>query len=373
MTPVRLPLCSIILLFALQVFPAPIETFRLHPQDGRYFDYQGKPTVLITATEHYGAVLNLDFDHIIYLDELQARGFNLTRAFSGAYREIPGSFGIRENTLAPKPGRFICPWARSSTPGASDGANKFDLTRWDSAYFARLRNFVAEAGKRGVIVELVLFCTIYSEELWQASPMNARNNISGLGNVGPYQVYAMKEKALHEAQEAMVEKIVKELNDAPNLYYEICNEPYERGGLTKKWTYSIIDRIVATESTLPRKHLIAEGINRDSPKLVDPHPAVSIFNFHTATPRCVQAMISGAPLPTTRPAARASKICLTAAKPGNSCWPAARSSITSTSHSPANSRTELTSSSTNLAGAARICAPNSRSSRTFSRPSISSK
>lgn len=258
---------------------APVETFRLHPKNPRYFEWHGKPTVLVTASEHYGAVLNLDFDYITYLNELQRYGFNLTRTFSGAYREIPGSFNIKENTLAPKPGRFVCPWA------SADG-NKFDLTKWDAAYFTRLKDFIAEAGKRGIIVELVFFCTMYGDELWQASPMNARNNSNRIGNVGAYEVYAMKEKALQDAQEAMVQKVVTELNDAPNLYYEICNEPYERGGLTKKWTHAIADRIVATESKLPRKHLIAEGINRKF-KVVDPHPAVSIFNIHGATPECI--------------------------------------------------------------------------------------
>jgi len=273
-------LCSLVLFVALPTMAAPIETFRLHPGNPRYFQWQGKPTVLITATEHYGAVLNLDFDYVAYLNELQRYGLNLTRTFSGTYREIPGSFNIKENTLAPKPGRFVCPWA------SADG-NKFDLTKWDAAYFTRLKDFIAEAGKRGIIVELVFFCTMYGDELWQASPMNVRNNVNGIGNVGAYEVYAIKEKALQEVQETMVQKVVTELNGAPNLYYEICNEPYERGGLTKQWTHAIADRIVAAESKLPRKHLIAEGINRKS-KVVDPHPAVSIFNIHAATAESVK-------------------------------------------------------------------------------------
>jgi hypothetical protein len=57
-------------------------------------------------------VLNLDIDYTRYLDVLQAHGFNLTRTFSGTYREVPGSFGITGNTLAPAPGRYTCPWAR---------------------------------------------------------------------------------------------------------------------------------------------------------------------------------------------------------------------------------------------------------------------
>src|SRR3982074_114892 len=89
-----------------------------HPENPRYFLFEGKPAFLITSGEHYGAVLNLDFDFVPYLDELHSRGFNLTRTFTGTYREIPGSFKIVGNTLAPAPGRYAAPWARSATPGA---------------------------------------------------------------------------------------------------------------------------------------------------------------------------------------------------------------------------------------------------------------
>src|SRR5687767_966673 len=119
------------------------EPIKLHPENPHYFLWRGAPTILITSTEHYGAVLNLDFDFIPYLDELHARGFNLTRVFSGAYCEVPGSFNIKENTLAPKPARFISPWVRSSSPGASDGGNKFDLAHWNPAYFERLQTLLS--------------------------------------------------------------------------------------------------------------------------------------------------------------------------------------------------------------------------------------
>src|SRR3954469_17974301 len=84
----------------------------LHPDNPHYFLFRGKPAVLITSGEHYGAVLNRDFDYAKYLDELHARKLNLTRTFAGTYREVPGSFGITANTLAPRPGRYACPWAR---------------------------------------------------------------------------------------------------------------------------------------------------------------------------------------------------------------------------------------------------------------------
>src|SRR5436305_10065654 len=100
------------LLAAVPARTAPMPPIALHPDNPHYFVFRGKPTVLIGSTEHYGAVLNRDFEYFRYLDELHARGLNVTRTFSGVYREVPGSFNIRGNTLAPAPGRYLAPWAR---------------------------------------------------------------------------------------------------------------------------------------------------------------------------------------------------------------------------------------------------------------------
>jgi hypothetical protein len=132
------------LLDAVQPALAAPEPIRLHPDNPHYFLWREKPTLLITAGEHYGAVLNLDFDHARYLDELKGHRFYLTRVFSGTYREVPGSFNITGNTLAPASGRFVCPWARSETPGASDGGNKFDLMKWDEVSCCDTRCRAAE-------------------------------------------------------------------------------------------------------------------------------------------------------------------------------------------------------------------------------------
>src|SRR5205085_4543755 len=58
----------------------------LHPDNPHYFVFHGKPTVLVGSTEHYGAVLNNDFDNVKYLDTIQREGLNLTRTFSCTYR-----------------------------------------------------------------------------------------------------------------------------------------------------------------------------------------------------------------------------------------------------------------------------------------------
>src|SRR5438128_2566978 len=122
------------------IVSAPSKPLSLHPENPHYFLFRGKPAVLITSGEHYGAVINLDFDYVTYLETLAKDRLNLTRTWSGTYCEQPGNFNITENTLAPLPGRFICPWKRSSVPGAGDGGSKFDLNQWDEAYFKRLKD-----------------------------------------------------------------------------------------------------------------------------------------------------------------------------------------------------------------------------------------
>jgi len=270
--------------------PVPGGDITLHPENPHYFLFRGKPTVLITSGEHYGAVLNLGFDYVKYLDTLRADDLNLTRIFSGAYVETPGAFNIAQNTLAPLPNRFICPWARSDTPGYANGGNRFDLRRWDEAYFRRLKDFVAQAGRRGIVVEMNLFCPFYGEPQWRLSPQNAVNNVNGVGNVDRTHVYTLdKHGGLLAVHEAMVRKIVTELRGFDNVYYEVCNAPYF-GGVTLEWQRHIVDVIVDAERPFANKHLISQNIASEKAKVEDPHPAVSIFNFHYATPPDTVAM-----------------------------------------------------------------------------------
>ncbi len=256
----------------------------LDPGNPHYFFFRDKATVLITSGEHYGAVLNLDFDYTKYLDALAADGLNLTRTFSGAYAEPNGAFHIDKNTLAPAPERFLSPWRRGEEPGYANGGNKFDLMQWDPSYFERLRDFVTKASERGIIVELNLFCPMYEDAQWNLSPMNTANNVNKIGAIGRNDVYDLtKNGDLQAIQEALVRKIVSELADADNIYYEICNEPYF-GGVTLDWQRRIAEVIAEAEKSLPARHLISQNIANGAKKIENPIPQVSIFNFHYANP-----------------------------------------------------------------------------------------
>jgi hypothetical protein len=281
------------ILCAITAVAAKNSPIALHPDNPHYFLWRGKPTILLTSGEHYGAVLNLDFDYVTYLKELAAHKFNLTRTFPGAYVEPPNTFKIAGNTLAPASGRFICPWARSPVPGYSNGGNKFDLSKWDDAFFARLTDFMREASKRAIVVELNLFTPFYEEKIWDVAPVNAKNNINGIGNVARTNVYTLdRNGGILTVHEAMVRKLVSELNRFDNLYFELCNEPYF-GGVMLDWQFHIADIIVDTEKRLPNKHLISWNVANGSKQVVTPHPSISIFNFHYASPPATVALNYG--------------------------------------------------------------------------------
>lgn len=276
---------SIAILFLISTAAiASADTFCRHPENPHYFLFGGKPTILITSAEHYGAVINLDFDYVKFLDTLAADHLNHARLFVGPYREKPGAFGIQGNTLAPKPDRYICAWQRSDTPGSYDNLNKFDLSKWNDAFFERLKDYCREAGKRGIVIEINLFCPYYCwDKMWDLSPLNIRNNINGVGDVNCTDVYKMSNTDIVEQHVRFTRKVIAELNGFDNIYYEICNEPWVHD-VEMAWQEHIVDTIVDAEKSSPNKHLISLNVSNGWLTLVAPHKAVSIFNFHYANP-----------------------------------------------------------------------------------------
>ena len=289
------------------------EALRQHPANPRCFLFRGRPAALVGSTEHYGAVLNPDFEWRRYLDTIAADGLDLVRIFSGAYFEKSGDFGIRDNTLAPAPGRALVPWARSATAGARGGGNTWDLDRWDPAYFERLRRFVEEASRRGIVVEVVFFSANYAG--WGLSPLHADNNVNGLPVLDKRKVHTLDNGPLLGRQEALVRRIVAELAPFDNVYYVVQNEPYadlpetvdttnpyllsaevakdwlfwkNRVDLASRESLAWQERIaeVAVEEDVKRgsRHLVGQDVGNFRYPLRDVDERVAIVNFHYAWP-----------------------------------------------------------------------------------------
>jgi len=277
---------GLLLIFSCSGHPDIKQPLSLLPQNSHYFLFRGNPTVLIGSTEHYGAVMNLDFDYNIYLKELAANGLNLTRTFTGAYVEPGNAFGIKENTLAPFEGRYICPWARSAESGYKGGGNKFDLSAWDADYFKRLKDFIKKAGDQGIVVELDLFSNYYDTIQWKLSPLNGLNNINRVGEFRDHKdVLSLRHNDLLRVQEEMVRKIVHELKDYDNLYYEVCNEPYFGDTLALgEWERHMTEVVLEAEKDFEFHHLVSNNIANNHKLLAEPRRGVSIYNFHYARP-----------------------------------------------------------------------------------------
>jgi len=244
------------------------QVFSVHPHNPRCFQYKGKPFKILTSAEHYGAVLNADFDYDVYLQEMQRTGQNMTRIFT-FYREkadsIPGPGDM--NTLAPTPQASVMPWERVSGQGkAADGLDKFDLNQWNTTYFERLKDFVRKCADHGVVCEITLFCNPYDQTKYDLFPCSKVSNINGVGNDidSPQAFMTLDAPSIVAFQEQFVRKIVEELNEFDNVYYEICNEPNVYGDSSEEnekkvvaWHAHLASIIRQTEEKLPKRHLSA--------------------------------------------------------------------------------------------------------------------
>ena len=111
---------AIVALLGLTLLPGAVAAgppIGLHPDNPHYFLFRGRPTVLVGSTEHYGAVLNLDFDYVRYLDELHARGPEPHADFLRRVLRGPAFVRDPREPAGPDRGPADRPWARSATPG----------------------------------------------------------------------------------------------------------------------------------------------------------------------------------------------------------------------------------------------------------------
>ncbi len=90
-------------------------------------------------------------------------------------------------------------------------------------------------------------------------------------------------------QEAFTRKVAEELNAFDNVYYEIANEIYSfhDGGVFLDWQHHLVDVLAEAETALPNRHLIAINYQNHVRRIRNPHPDVSILNFHYAMPEAV--------------------------------------------------------------------------------------
>ena len=256
------------------------------PANSHYLFYKDKPIVLITSDHHYGAVIDMDFNFVKYLEYLASNGLNLTRIYPGGMFEPTDKFQYG-NPLGPRQGRQLLPWAKSDQTGANPllaesgkSSFKYDLDKWNPDYFARLKAFIELSRKKDIIVEIAFFNGMYAD-CWPMMAMYHGNNIQNVGqyeseDCGLFTTINDRNKDVIEYQKAYIKKIVTEINEYENLIFDICDEPCLQGlpdgsvilrpdSLTIPWINEMKDAFLEREERLPKKHLLGQTVQSCSP------------------------------------------------------------------------------------------------------------
>jgi len=235
---------------------------RVHPSNPRYFSDSTGRAVLLVGAHTWNNLQDMGesdppppFDWDAYLDFLTDHHHNFVRTWRWELTlwDTKANGEDRRHFCAPHP------WPRTGPGNALDGRPKFDLSRFDEDYFARLRSRVMSAGRRGVYVSVMLFegwGMQFVRDAWRAHPFNPDNNVSGIGSDPNsdgkgLEVHELSDPQMTAVQEAYVRKVLDTLGDLDNVLYEISNENHPA---STEWQYHMIRLIHDYESTRPMQH-----------------------------------------------------------------------------------------------------------------------
>ena len=178
-----------------------------------------------------GSVRPLDFDAFVHF--LQQHGHNFTLLW---FTELPKFHGLPTTEKAP-PNFTVSPfpWARTGPGLATDGGLKFDLTKFDEAYFDRLRGRVATLNRAGIYAGVYLFSGEFLLRFRCSTdgyPFSGPNNVNGIDDgyrVGSPEsavasVTMSATNAITDLQDTYVKKVVDTLNDLPNVLWIVSEE-----------------------------------------------------------------------------------------------------------------------------------------------------
>lgn len=197
-----------------------------------------------------------EFDYEGYLNFLERHHHNFFRLWRWETTKWTDRFTGGVKYCRPHP------WVRSGPGAANDGESKFDLTRFDPAYFDRLRSRVKAARDRGIYAAIMLFegWEIQFSDAWNNHPFHAANNVNSVEADRDGDGFALEYNMLGadaagrrvlELQEAYVRQVIDSVNDLDNVLYEICNEAH---GASTAWQYHMIRFVKEYESRKPKQH-----------------------------------------------------------------------------------------------------------------------
>ncbi len=162
-------------------------------------------------------------------------------------------------------------YQRTGPGQALDGGLKFDLTRFNTNFFARLRNRVEAADQRDIYVCVMLFQGWSTGTLGHETqnpfpfhPFHPDNNINGIDGTSPgydppegYRIHTLDDPSITALQEAYVRKVVETLNDLDNVIYEVSNESVHDSW---PWQYHMMNYLRSCEAGFAKQHLVGMSV-----------------------------------------------------------------------------------------------------------------
>ena len=235
---------------------------RVHPQNHRYFaDGSGK-IVFLTGSHTWDNLQDYTYsngtspapmDFAAYLAFLKGHHHNFFRLWAW---ESALNHNAKQSTIEYSP----LPYERTGPGLALDGKPKFDLKKFNSLYFDRMRGRVIVAQEAGIYVSVMLFNGFSVEgkgnvggDPWVGHPFNPNNNINGMDGRSGTNTHTLSLPEVTAIQESYVRHVVDTVNDLENVLYEISNE--DSGSPADiAWQEHMIRFIHRYEGSKPSQH-----------------------------------------------------------------------------------------------------------------------
>jgi len=241
----------------------PGSVISIYAKNTYYFqDTKGKPFMFV-GDYTWETFSGVDFDFVKMFDSLKSRGLNLARIWLWwGCEELPDPEQL-VNRL------HIEPYLREGPGLANDGRPKYNLDKFNPAFFARLIEFCKAADQCGINLQLMMMDAwmIKHDYLWRLNAFNRDNNVNNVdgdpqntnkGTDGKQGFCSMGNPKVLEYQKAYIRKVVETVNRFDKIYFEIANENY----YNEEWELTLCDFIKEIELKMPNQHIT---IRRDFP------------------------------------------------------------------------------------------------------------